>query len=137
MERLAVYGTILSCFPAQRRLGLRCHLRFLGPCLIPGRLADCGRYPGWLPGEGLVRGELYEVLRKSAWKVLDEFEDYVPGRRASEFRRVRVGLTEPAVTAWIYAYNRPAATLRRVPSGDWVEHWRARSRRHASFPRQR
>lgn len=74
------------------------------------------------------------MLRRDALAVLDAFEDFRPGERGSEFRRVRVRLDEPGGVAWIYAYNRPVATLARVESGDWAAHWRAKAVRRGSFP---
>ena len=72
MTVLFVYGTLMRGFRNHSRLG---NSRFLGPARTqPGyRLIDLGRFPGLLPGNGVVSGELYEVDHR-VLECLDEFE---------------------------------------------------------------
>lgn len=97
-ERLAVYGTLRRGFDVQAKLGVSGRLRFERPCVIPGRLIDLGDYPGLLPGDGRVPGELFGVLDPAVWPILDEYE-------GEEYERRRTDLLEPRVKAWVYVYR--------------------------------
>ncbi len=59
---VAFYGTLMSRFATQDELGVRAALRPLGPCTIRGVLPDVGEWPTLVPGDGVVHGELFEVL---------------------------------------------------------------------------
>jgi gamma-glutamylcyclotransferase (GGCT)/AIG2-like uncharacterized protein YtfP len=94
---------------------------FLGTARITGRLVSLGDYPGLLPGDGIVRGEVYRVPA-SHLHVLDRLEDWDPLDPAgSEYERRWTPLDDgPVASAWVYWYN-PA----RLPpgfeplTGDW------------------
>lgn len=124
-DRIALYGSLLRSFPTQRRLGISARLRFVGPCRIAGRLYDLGRYPGFLPGDGEVRGELYEALDGRILDRLDEFEEFDVGRiEQSLYLRRKLPLIEPAGEAWVYVYNRSVEGCPVVESGCWESYWR-------------
>lgn len=116
---LVVYGSLRSA-AVRGRLGIAGRLRRLGPCSLRGYLYDLGDYPGFVHGEGLVRGELFAAADPQVLTILDDYEDIVPGRpQSSLYRRERVRLITPPIEAWVYVYNRPVAGRRRVPSGEW------------------
>ena len=55
------------------------------------------RRPGLIAGAGKVRAELYEVIDREAFRMLDRHERYDR-------------LLEPNVDAWVYVYNRGVGT---------------------------
>ena len=117
---VAFYGTLMSGFDSLRRLGAHRHVRLLGPCRIPGRLFDVGEWPTLVLADGVVHGELFEVLDEAVFAKLDPFEAYDPGdREGSSYLRVRVRLLEPAVDAWVYVCNEPVIPGPPIPSGSW------------------
>lgn len=125
--RLVLYGTLRRGEGARRALGLDRRLRFLMPCLVRGRLFDLGPYPGFVPGDGLVRGELFEPLDDAILADLDAFEEYDPAEPAkSPFVRERIALVGSALAAFIYRYAGPVDGFPEIASGDWVAHRRAR-----------
>ena len=82
----------------------------LGPATVPGLLYDLGRYPGLVPGDGLVHGELFAGADAAVLAALDQYEGCDPADEAgSLFRRERVealgrGCTSTTATcgaAWI------------------------------------
>lgn len=116
---LVVYGSLRSV-AVRARLGLAGRMRRLGPCTLRGRLYDLGDYPGFVPGEGLVHGDLFELFDRQTLAILDAYEDLVSGSpRASLYRRERMRLATPPVEAWVYVYNRPVAGRRWVLSRIW------------------
>lgn len=90
--------------------------RFLGEARTRAcfRLLDCGPYPGVVPGDGVVAGELYAVP-DSAWEVLDRYEG-VP----ELFQRHQVVLAS-GVEAWIYLMEEHAIPIhsQHVRNGRW------------------
>jgi gamma-glutamylcyclotransferase (GGCT)/AIG2-like uncharacterized protein YtfP len=127
---LAAYGSLRRGLAGYRKLNMERALRYLGPCLIPGRLYDLGSYPGLVAGDGEVVGELFEMRNDVVLRRLDVFEGFDARRPAdSLFTRERVQLVEPDVDAWVYFHNRPKPSDRPVASGDWVEHRRLTGRR--------
>ncbi len=96
--------------------------RFVGAAQVPGRLVDVGRYPGFLVGDGLVTGEVYEVDAAHLAR-LDVVEDMVPcDRAASQYWREEVTvasgplLGQPVQT---YVYNRPVDGCTPIAHGDY------------------
>lgn len=96
--------------------------RFLGAAQVPGRLVDVGRYPGLLPGDGSVAGEVYEVDDAQLAR-LDGVEGMVPGNRvASQYWRevvTVVGGPLQGQTVQTYVYNRPVEDCTPIPHGDY------------------
>ncbi|MBW3590587.1 MAG: gamma-glutamylcyclotransferase [Actinobacteria bacterium] len=126
-EHLALYGSLMACVDGLGRLGDTSALFYVSPCTIQGQLVDLGRYPGLVAQEGLVEAELYEVADPTLFEALDRFEGYHPhDPRPSLYVRRRIKLHEPACEAWVYVYNKPAAGLRVIESGSWLQHLRER-----------
>ena len=119
MHDLFIYGTLMP--------GLRLEAEMqgaqpLGPARVQGRLVDVGRYPGLIPGEGLVTGEVYRVDDAQLAR-LDEVEDVVPGDRAvSQYWRERVLVQDGTLAGqqvWTYVYNQPIDGLTPIAHGDY------------------
>jgi gamma-glutamylcyclotransferase (GGCT)/AIG2-like uncharacterized protein YtfP len=114
MAYLFVYGTL-------KRGGSRHSLLkgcpFLGHALAKGfALYDLGAYPGMVPGDGVVRGEVYEIPEG----LLREL-DWVEGAPFL-FRRelIEVVLEDHTpLRAHTYLYNREVEGAVLVPSGEW------------------
>lgn len=99
------------------------HIELLEDCLLAGRLYDFGPYPCLVPGDGVVRGELWRVVSKDALKVLDVWEEYDPrSPGSSAYVRRRVRLLEPQGQAWVYYWNRSTIGLQLIDDGDWPAH---------------
>ena len=119
MPLLFIYGTLM---PGLRLEAQMQGARFLGLAQVPGRLVDVGRYPGLLPGEGAVSGEVYEVDDAHLAR-LDEVEDMVPGdRAASQYWREGVTVVGGALQGQqvqTYVYNRPVEGCTPIAHGDY------------------
>ena len=96
--------------------------RFVGAAQVPGRLVDVGRYPGFLPGDGLVTGEVYDVDDAHLAR-LDGVEDMVPGdRAASQYWREEVTVASGPLqgqSVQTYVYNRPVDGCTPITHGDY------------------
>ena len=119
MNRLFIYGTLL---PGLRLEAQMQGARFVGAAQVPGRLVDVGRYPGFLPGDGLVTGEVYDVDDAHLAR-LDTVEDMVPGDRAiSQYWRegvTVVGGPLQGQSVQTYVYNRPVDDCTPITHGDY------------------
>jgi gamma-glutamylcyclotransferase (GGCT)/AIG2-like uncharacterized protein YtfP len=114
-----IYGTLLPGL----RLEAEMHgALFVGAAQVSGRLVDVGRYPGLLPGEGQVTGEVYEVDEVHLAR-LDAVEGLLPGDpAASPYWRERVTvLSGPLQGQQVqtYVYKRPADSCVPIPHGDY------------------
>jgi gamma-glutamylcyclotransferase (GGCT)/AIG2-like uncharacterized protein YtfP len=119
MNRLFIYGTLL---PGLRLEAQMQGARFVGAAQVPGRLVDVGCYPGFLQGDGLVTGEVYDVDDAHLAR-LDTVEDMVPGDRvASQYWREVVTVAggplqgQPVQT---YVYNRSVDDCTPIAHGDY------------------
>jgi gamma-glutamylcyclotransferase (GGCT)/AIG2-like uncharacterized protein YtfP len=120
-ELLAFYGTLMSGMPPRpHRPDLAPHVRLVSGCLIPGRLIDLGPYPALVPGDGVVRGELWRTTSADALGLVDAWE-------GAEYVRREIELLEPAVTAWVYVWDRAAAGHAAISGGDWRSHFGRRA----------
>ncbi len=119
---IMLYGTLRD--PELRReLGLAPRLRRLGRCRLQGIMHNLGAYPALAEGKGVVHGELFEVLERDAFAVMDSFEEFdAKNPKLSAYLRVRVQLTDPDLECWVYRYNRPLRGVPRVLGGDWLKH---------------
>lgn len=123
-----VYGTL--------RKGGSNHFRmagsdFVGEATIEGAIYMIDwnpqlTYPALVcGGEGRVRGEVYLVSEESL-KALDEFEGIgVSSWRDDEYRRVEVKASLADGTerlAWLWEWNLPLGTARRLEDGDWLKY---------------
>lgn len=119
--RFAFYGTLRRGGGALERLGLASELTYAGRCVIPGVLSVISWYPGLVPGEGRVIGDLFLVPDAATVALLDRFEGYRPGDPAgSLYVRREIDLIEPEGLAWTYLWTGPVAEAARIPSGDWL-----------------
>jgi gamma-glutamylcyclotransferase (GGCT)/AIG2-like uncharacterized protein YtfP len=119
MTHLFIYGTLMPGL----RLEAEMHgARFVCAAQVPGCLVDVGRYPGFLTGEGLVTGEVYEVDDAHLAR-LDGVEGVVPGDRAASqyWREVVTVLSGPlqGQPVQTYVYNRPVDGCAPIPHGDY------------------
>jgi len=112
--KVFVYGTLKRGFRLHRFLA---GARYLGEAKVSGfKMYDLGWYPGIVPGEGLVHGELYEVDLKTLL-LLDEVE-----AEGEEYdRRLCEVITEDGRKTWafVYVYRGKADPAREVKSGRW------------------
>ncbi len=122
-ECIAVYGSLMSEYPTQDKLGIREMLELVGPCSIEGHLFSRGRFPCIVPGDGSVRGELFVVRDPAVFKIIDELEHYeAADPEGSMYRRRCVRLIEPSGRdAWTYVWNSSEQDLVQIPSGSWVD----------------
>jgi len=118
-QLLFIYGTLM---PGLRLEAEMQSARFVGAAQVPGRLVDVGRYPGFLPGEGLVTGEVYDVDDAHLAR-LDGVEDMVPGdRAASQYWREEVTVASGPLqgqSVQTYVYNRPVDGCTPITHGDY------------------
>ena len=118
-QLLFIYGTLM---PGLRLEAEMQGARFVGAAQVHGRLFDLGRYPGFLAGEGLVSGEVYEVDTAHLAR-LDGVEDMVPGdRAASQYWREAVTVVAGPLqgqAVQTYVYNRPVEGCTPIPHGDY------------------
>ena len=119
---LATYGTLMRTFGGFERLGVADRLSVVGTCRFEGRLYDLGQFPGAVPSDGIVHGDLFRLRDPQVWSVLDRYEGYDADREeASLFVRRRVDLQEPSdQTAWVYWFSGDPSGSPLVPSGDWA-----------------
>jgi gamma-glutamylcyclotransferase (GGCT)/AIG2-like uncharacterized protein YtfP len=124
---LAFYGTLLSGLPARpNRPNLTPYVELVRECLIPGSLYDVGPYPALVPGDGVVRGELWRTTSEDALAVIDHWEGYEAALEdQAPYVRRRTRLIEPDLDAWVYVWNRPLDGLVAIPGGDWRAHFDA------------
>ncbi|WP_299511786.1 gamma-glutamylcyclotransferase [uncultured Limnohabitans sp.] len=119
MTFIFIYGTLLPGLRLEAQMG---GARFVAAAQVLGRLVDVGRYPGFLQGDGLVTGEVYEVDELHLAR-LDVVEDMVPGdRAASQYWREQVTVAagqlhgQPVQT---YVYKRPVDGCTAIAHGDY------------------
>jgi len=118
---LATYGTLLRASGGVERLGVADRVSFVTTCRFTGELYDLGRFPGAVPGEGPVHGELFRIHDPSAWAVIDRYEGYDSAREDSSlFVRRQSSLEAPDRTAWVYWFTGDPTGQPRVSSGDWA-----------------
>ena len=119
MTLLFIYGTLMPGL----RLQAEMHgANFVGAAQVPGRLVDVGCFPGLLPGDGQVTGEVYEVDDAHLAR-LDVVEGMVPGDRdASQYWRETVTVLSGQLQAQqvqTYVYNRPVDACVPISHGDY------------------
>jgi gamma-glutamylcyclotransferase (GGCT)/AIG2-like uncharacterized protein YtfP len=131
-ELVFFYGTLMGGFDRRRRAGIDDQLTFVGRGSIPAALFDLGIYPAAVPSpEGRVWGEAYSMTdAPGVLKALDEIEGFRAGDpdRSLYIRgQAEVTLADgSAASAWVYFYNAPLGQAPRIPSGDYLEHVKAR-----------
>lgn len=119
-EYIAVYGTLMRGFGGQQENTVNKRWKYIGQCKIQGDLYDIGDYPGLIPGDGEVEGELYRLLDPSLLRELDEYEEFDPrNTEKSLFVRRYVVLKEPKKDCWVYFYNKTVSDQARIEAGYW------------------
>lgn len=126
------YGTLMAGFDRRRKAGIDDKLTYIGRGSIKAALFDLGLYPAAVPApDRQVWGEVYEVTdAETVLPALDTIEGFSPSQPdTSLYLRTRVDVTLPDGArgpAWVYFYNAPLGRARRIPSGDYLEHIKAR-----------
>ena len=77
------------------------------------QLYSLGHYPGAVPGEGTVLGEVYRIDAATLAE-LDALRT-----KGGEYARQLI--QTPYGSAWMYVYQRPTEGLTRIDSGDWLD----------------
>ena len=122
----------MAGFDRRRRAGIDSKLTYIGRGAIRAALFDLGLYPAAIPDpQGHVWGEVYEVTDPEiVLAALDDLEGYRaddPDRSLYVRQDTDVLLPDGAVAkASAYFYNAPLGKARRIPSGDYLEHIKAR-----------
>jgi gamma-glutamylcyclotransferase (GGCT)/AIG2-like uncharacterized protein YtfP len=125
VRHLFVYGTLRRGGRRHELLSVR-EREALRPATIEGQLLNLRDYPGFVPGPGVVHGELITLEQVadqlSQLDGVEGFKGY--GSPLSIFHRVLV-LAHPEagepVLAWAYAVVRPPVAALLIASGDWFE----------------
>jgi gamma-glutamylaminecyclotransferase len=131
-EFVFFYGTLMAGFDRRRRLGIDTLLRYAGRGSIEAALYDLGIYPAAVKTTGSrVWGEVFETdAIGDVLSALDEIEGHSPDDPdGSLYLREKVPADLPdgrTVEAWVYFYNAPLGHAPLIPSGDYLEHVRAR-----------
>lgn len=117
MNRLLfVYGTLMHGCGNHRQLE---GAEYLGPAQIDGwQMLDLGAFPGIIPGDSTVRGELY-VVGDEQLAALDRFEGCP---RLYRRRSVTLWNNGVRVSAQTYVFANGGVGLglgNRIASGDW------------------
>jgi gamma-glutamylcyclotransferase (GGCT)/AIG2-like uncharacterized protein YtfP len=116
---LFVYGTLRR---GEARHALLDGMRFSGTGTIDAALVDLGEYPGLVPGEGRVAGELFAIDDPSCLRRIDEYEGFHGFDDASSLYHrgvCRVATASgTAVHAFTYFYRGDLTGARQL-SGDW------------------
>ena len=122
----------MAGFDRRRTAGIDSKLTYVGRGAIRAALFDLGLYPAAVPDpDGQVWGEVYAMSDPDAvLPALDDIEGYRPTHPDQSLylrERTDVRLPDGAVApAWAYFYNAPLGRAIRIPSGDYLEHVRAR-----------
>ncbi|MFV0259875.1 MAG: gamma-glutamylcyclotransferase [Acidimicrobiales bacterium] len=136
---LAVYGTLMTGLAPAHQPPVGQWLEPVGAVHIPGRLYEVHggsfRYPALslerldLPTDAdpgarppVVHGELFRVLDRALFDVLDRWEGYDPTAPAASpyFRRL-VRMLRPSVDAWVYVGNHEDRS-HWIAGGSWRAH---------------
>lgn len=77
------------------------------------QLYNLGHYPGAVPGDGLVQGEVYRI-DASTLAELDALRT-----KGGEYARQLI--QTPYGSAWMYVYQRPVNQFTLIESGNWLD----------------
>jgi gamma-glutamylcyclotransferase (GGCT)/AIG2-like uncharacterized protein YtfP len=123
VKRIFVYGLLRPGFEGAGLLG---DAQPLGAATTSGLLYDLGGYPGLVPGDGVVHGEICAV-DDTRLPALDAFEDYNPvDPVGSLYIRTTVMAwlvaSGEAITVQVYRYNRPVPEHAWIADGDYARY---------------
>ena len=129
LDRVFVYGTLMSGFDHPMSKLLAAGADLLGPATCRGKLYLITHYPGLLnseDAEDIVHGELYRLRDvDELMAALDDYESVGPGHeQPTLYLREAVPVTMSdgsVVEAWTYIYNRPVDEAKRIVSGKFLE----------------
>lgn len=106
-ENLFIYGLFRD--QAKPLLG---QFKSLGRDSVKGKMYKVNEfYPGFIPGQGKVWGELIEI-NPNIFPELDEYE-------GPEYDRVKVK-TDKGIECWIYQYKFDVKEFKEIKTGDWM-----------------
>jgi len=126
---LFVYGTLRPVLAHGRSGRLISGLRNGGTATAKGVLYDLGSHPGMVSGDGIVQGDLLEVVTAAQLAAFDAYE--ACGGPEPLYVRERTAVVQAdgrEVCAWVYLYARPITTARLIPGGDYAADLLARGR---------
>lgn len=123
-QYIALYGTLQMNEVYYKKFQLNKKLKFIDTCEFKGVLYDLGDYPGYCHGDGLIHGQLYEILDESVFDDLDVYEEYDKNNyENSLYIRDQIKLHKTDITAWIYIYNQKIKPSDKIIyTGNWIEH---------------
>lgn len=109
--RIFVYGSLRR---KQGNSHWMTNAQWLGDYSVENyQLYSLGHYPGAVSGEGTVAGEVYRI-DASTLAELDALRT-----KGGEYARHLI--QTPYGSAWMYVYQRPVETLKRIDSGNWLD----------------
>ena len=123
--RVFVYGTLRT---GDSRHGVRSFIEMVAPeAYLEGfAMLNLGGFPGLVPGENRIRGEVHEY---ESLEVLDSIEGYrkdFPEAGLYNRRLVVAQIPEGEIEdCWVYTFNGTHGFQREadiIESGDWFKH---------------
>lgn len=109
--RIIVYGSLRR---KQGNSHWMTNAQWLGDHQVEGyELYNLGHYPGVIPGEGTIEGEVYRIDAMTLGE-LDALRT-----KGGEYKRQLV--STPYGSAWMYIYQRSVAGRQQIPSGNWLD----------------
>lgn len=109
--RIFVYGSLRQ---KQGNSHWMTNAQLLGDYRIDNyQLYSLGHYPGAVPGNGAVYGEVYRIDNATLAE-LDALRT-----RGGEYARQLI--QTPYGSAWMYVYQRPVDGSTLIESGDWLD----------------
>ena len=114
---LFVYGTLRRDYPGGMADMLDKGAEFIGTRTIQGDLFYLGGFPGVLPGEGTVHGDLFRVTSDALLARMDSYEGHPS---LFERRQVTIHGGSEEETGWVYFYNQPIRGNRPIIDGDFL-----------------
>lgn len=110
--RIFVYGSLRR---KQGNSHWMTNAQWVGEYCIKGyRLYNLGLYPGAVPGDGRVYGEIYRIDAIT----LSELDEL----RVADGEYKRTLIQTPFGSAWMYVYQYQVDHLPLIESGDWLDH---------------
>lgn len=113
-----VYGTLMKGM--SRHSEMEDGGRFYCKGNVKGELYDMGNYPGMIPGEGIVFGEVYKA--SDMFQMIQRL-DWIEGAGGNNslFTRTiqEVETDEGIIWAYVYHYAQPLDSFKQIKSGNW------------------